>query len=332
MNVRLYVPSDAESLADLYRAAAREIASAVYSAEQIRAWTEYPDDIEEFRQRLSLGLTLVAEVEGEKASFAQLHPWDHVALLFTSPQFARRGIASALYDLLERAAVERKISKLHVEASRVARPFFERKGFRLVDAEYPIWRGVQFERFKMEKEIATTPPAHMDLIIRSRRLDLIPLTPEMLKASLADRRADVEKMLGGTLPAEWPDRPDVLKLRLQQLQNDPTLQPWLLRAMVLRERAAVVGHIGFHSKPAPDGVELGFTVFEGFRRQGIAREASEALMCWARESHGARRFVLSISPANKPSLALAAQMQFKQIGAHMDAEDGEEFIFEKRLA
>jgi hypothetical protein len=46
------------------------------------------------------------------------------------------------------------------------------------------------------------------------------------------------------------DHERLLHLRLGQLRRDPTVQPWLLRAMVLREPARrLIGHVGFHLPP-----------------------------------------------------------------------------------
>ena len=52
-------------------------------------------------------------------------------------------------------------------------------------------------------------------------------------------------------------------------------------------------------------------------------------MRWAREEHGVRRFVVSISPDNLPSLGLAAKLGFQTIGSHLDEIDGPEDIFER---
>jgi len=98
----------------------------------------------------------------------------------------------------------------------------------------------------------------------------------------------------------------------------------------------MVGHIGFHAAPgaeyfrpfSPGAVEFGFTVFPDFRRQGYAREASLALMRWARQTHQVTKFVLSIRPDNAISQALAAQLGFVRVGTHLDEIDGLEDVLE----
>jgi RimJ/RimL family protein N-acetyltransferase len=173
-------------------------------------------------------------------------------------------------------------------------------------------------------------------IISSDRLDLIPLTPAFLHASLQGDSTTAEALLGLAIPAEWFAEQRLIQIRLTALQQNPALQPWLLRAIGLRYQQVMIGHIGFHTQPGaeylrdfvPGGIEYGYTVFSSFRRQGYAREACEALMQWAYQTHHVTRFVVSIRPDNIASRRLAEQLGFKQIGSHVDEEDGLEDIYE----
>lgn len=159
------------------------------------------------------------------------------------------------------------------------------------------------------------------------------MTAEFMRASLRHDIASASEIIGLRLPSDWPDICDVLALRLDQLDRDPTLQSWLLRAMALRS-GEMIGHIGFHASPGarylapwrPGGIEFGLTVFAPYRRKGYAREAALALMDWAQREHGVRDFVLTISPHNLPSQRLAAGLGFSRIGEHVDEVDGLEYI------
>lgn len=175
-------------------------------------------------------------------------------------------------------------------------------------------------------------------MISTPRLDLIPMTPAFLRASLEGDLATAARTAGIALPESWPDNRYVLELRLSQLESDPALQPWLLRAMSLRDSGEMIGHIGFHDAPGaphleewcPGGVEMGFTVFGPHRRRGLALEAAQALMQWAREVHGVSGFVVTISPQNTASQALAARLGFVRVGSHVDEIDGVEDILVRR--
>ena len=171
--------------------------------------------------------------------------------------------------------------------------------------------------------------------IFSERLELISLSPEFLEASLQGDVSTAEALLGLSISAEWFESKWLIQLRLSDLQQDSNLQPWLLRAVVLRDRKIMIGHIGFHGPPdaeylreyAPGGAELGYTIFPAFRRRGYAREAAEALMRWGREEHSVPRFVVSIRPDNSPSLRLAERLGFRWVGSHIDEIDGLENIY-----
>ena len=179
----------------------------------------------------------------------------------------------------------------------------------------------------------------MATAIRTHRLDLIPMTPAFLRASLGGDLIEAGRQVGLALPGTWPDIRDILALRLGQLESEPALQPWLLRAIGLRSSGEMVGHIGFHASPgadylepwSPGGVEFGFTIFPPHRRRGYAREASLALMQWARDVHDVSSFVVTISPGNGPSLALAAGLGFVRVGTHVDEVDGPENVLVRNI-
>jgi ribosomal-protein-alanine N-acetyltransferase len=178
----------------------------------------------------------------------------------------------------------------------------------------------------------------MAATIVSERVELVSLTGAFLRASLAGDVQEAARQFGWQVPSDWPGGfAGLLRRRLEQIEADPSVEPWLLRAIVSRAHGAVVGHIGFHSAPraeylrefSPEAVEFGYTVYPAFRRRGYAREACIALMRWAREEHGVTKFVVSIRPDNVPSQNLARQLGFVRIGSHVDEVDGIEDVLER---
>jgi ribosomal-protein-alanine N-acetyltransferase len=162
------------------------------------------------------------------------------------------------------------------------------------------------------------------------------MTAAFVGALLSDRRPDAAALIGAELPDEWPDAHDerFLRLRLRQMERDPQLEQWLVRALVLRRSKKMIGHAGFHGAPGVNGprrldaLEIGYTVFPSFRRRGYATEAAAALMDWARDERGIRHFVASVAPSNDPSLAVVRKLGFVQTGEQWDSEDGLELVFE----
>jgi putative acetyltransferase len=100
---------------------------------------------------LACGTTLVAEFDGRVAAFGQLHPQDHLALLYTAPAFSRRGIGRTIAAALEERACQAGCALIHTTATRLSRPLFESRGWVLDEVERSPHRGVVFERYRMSK-------------------------------------------------------------------------------------------------------------------------------------------------------------------------------------
>ena len=179
----------------------------------------------------------------------------------------------------------------------------------------------------------------MSTSIESTRLSLRSLGIPKLEALLARDLSTAQRLLDCIIPGEASLERMPLKPMLERIRADPATQPWLIRATIDRNSRTMIGHIGFHTAPrppylatiAPDGVEMGYTVFAPFRRRGYAKEAALALMHWAFTHHNQRCFVLSISPNNPASLAMAQSLNFTTIGSHIDEEDGPELEFVRRF-
>ena len=129
VSLRPYLPTDAERCAAIFRASVEGLAIEDYSAEQCAAWAARADD-PDFPKRLAGGLTLMALVDGEPVGFVSLKGADTIDLLYVDPDFARRGVATALLDALVRLAAARGAKTLASEVSDTARPLFERLGFQ----------------------------------------------------------------------------------------------------------------------------------------------------------------------------------------------------------
>ncbi len=157
------------------------------------------------------------------------------------------------------------------------------------------------------------------------------MSPRFIEASLNGDLEVAAEVLGGSLADEWPDDDARRRLRTRwdQIIEAPISADWLLRGMVRLSDGRMIGYINFHGAPDQRGrAELGYTVFEEFRRQGYATEAIAAMMKWAQSLRPIEAFVVSISPRNRASLALAAALGFEQVGSQVDELDGEEWVFE----
>ena len=105
------------------------------------------------------------------------------------------------------------------------------------------------------------------------RLLLRTMSAPFLEAGLDDDLAAAEALIGLRVQPAWLAEKPLMRLRLEDLANDPAYLDWSLRAIALRSTRQMVGYIGFHTRPDPpylqplvaNAVELGYTVFPPFR-------------------------------------------------------------------
>ena len=148
--------------------------------------------------------------------------------------------------------------------------------------------------------------------------------------------AAAAREIGAAVPTDLPDRLDgFLQFRHRRPRRSiPTRSRGSAgrssRPTTTRRPPRIIGSVGFHAPPGPDGrVEVGYRVEPEYRRQGVATEAVAALFDWAAREHGVTRFRASVAPGQR---RLAGgrwpRFGFRQTGVQIDDIDGEELVFE----
>ena len=155
MKIRPYTADRANEIANLFHASVHAIDDQIYAPEQKEAWAPTPPDYAAWAGRLAVKQPFVAIINDRVAGFMGLDPDGHIDCAYTHPDFQCRGVASALYNHLVTEAGNRKLKRLYVEASIVARPFFERRGFTLLHENNVQRNGVTLINYTMEKYIGS---------------------------------------------------------------------------------------------------------------------------------------------------------------------------------
>jgi putative acetyltransferase len=139
---------------EVFRASVRVIARRDYGPDQVVAWAPDEIDVAGWAKRYETRQAWVVETSTRIAGFIELEGRDHLDMLYVHPAHQKQGVATALLAQLESAARALGAERLRAEASITARPFFERRGFRLVVAQTVTVRGQLFVNFRMEKPLA----------------------------------------------------------------------------------------------------------------------------------------------------------------------------------
>lgn len=92
--------------------------------------------------------TVVACKNDLIVGFGDIDKNGYLDRLFVHKDYQRQGIASAICEKLENFALHKKIT---VFASITAKPFFERRGYRLIREQQVSRDGVLLTNFLMEK-------------------------------------------------------------------------------------------------------------------------------------------------------------------------------------
>ena len=151
MLIRNYQSDDLTAVAELFTASVHTLATGYYDARQREVWAPRPPDPGLWQSRLAAIHTLVADDEGPLAGFIGYRDDGYIDLMFVSPDYAGHGVATRLYRQAESELMAAGIDKLTTDASEVARPFFERQGFEVIERQQIERQGVVFGRYAMAK-------------------------------------------------------------------------------------------------------------------------------------------------------------------------------------
>ncbi|MEM7518772.1 MAG: GNAT family N-acetyltransferase [Planctomycetota bacterium] len=152
IRLRDYRVSDGDPAGELFFESIRVGAAEAYSECERAAWASAPPQGEAWNQRLQQPISLVAEDERGLAGFMTLTAENCIDLAFVRSDRIGQGVAKALYDELLGRALALGKKKLFVQASLMARPFFERQGWTVREERRPVLDGVELTCFRMEFE------------------------------------------------------------------------------------------------------------------------------------------------------------------------------------
>lgn len=148
MKIRKYQPSDCRELTELFYNTVHIVNAKDYTEEQLNVWASGKVDLEKWNQSLQEHFSIVAVDNETIVGFGDIDDTGYLDRLFVHAKYQRKGIATAICEQLEQAVP----GKIITHASITARPFFEKRGYR-VFKEQPVERkGVFLKNFVMIKE------------------------------------------------------------------------------------------------------------------------------------------------------------------------------------
>lgn len=148
MFIREYRPSDCRELAELFYHTVHTVNAKDYSPEQLDAWAAGQVDLEQWDRSLQEHFCLVAVEDNIIVGFGDMDSTGYLNRLYVHSKYQGKGVATTLCDRLEAAVPENLVT----HASITARPFFEKRGYRVVKEQQVERKGIFLTNFVMVKE------------------------------------------------------------------------------------------------------------------------------------------------------------------------------------
>lgn len=150
MIIHQYINEDCDTVAKLFYETVHSVNAKDYTAEQLSVWANNADSLKIRSDYLLKQFTLIAEINGEIVGFGSIDKLGYLDLLFVHKDYQKQGIATALCNELEKG-----FSVINTFASITAKPFFESRGYVVVNEWEAERFGVKLKNFEMQKENAT---------------------------------------------------------------------------------------------------------------------------------------------------------------------------------
>ena len=165
MLIRKYQPSDCPRLAKLFYQTVHEVNKKDYTKEQLNAWATGEVDLDAWNHSFLEHYTLVAVEQDRILGFGDIDETGYLDRLYVHKDHQRERIASELCDKLE-AHVPFNI---RTHASITAKPFFQKRGYKVIKEQQVERRGILLTNFVMLLKREEKEPAekkkHMKKVI-----------------------------------------------------------------------------------------------------------------------------------------------------------------------
>lgn len=131
-----------------------------YSPEQIAVWTSSIENTKRWTDKLMKQYFLIAEIDNKIVGFASLENNIYFDFIYVHKDYQRQGIADNLYSEILAKAIKHGTILLTSDVSITARPFFEKRGFKVIAEQKNDIKGVEVINYKMTLELRIEKPTN----------------------------------------------------------------------------------------------------------------------------------------------------------------------------
>lgn len=157
MIIRRYKTEDCPEIIQLFYDTVHTVNVKDYNPDQLDAWASKDDDISKWDKSLSANYTIVLESDSIIIGFGDLDSTGYFDHLFVHKGFQSQGIATLIVNEIERYARKNNILIITTEASITAKPFFIKRGYRVIQQQTVERKGQMLINFLMRKQLRVYP-------------------------------------------------------------------------------------------------------------------------------------------------------------------------------
>ena len=147
MQLREYITSDCEQLSKLFFQTVHSVNAKDYTKEQLDVWATGTVDLKEWDKSFTEHYTVVAIDNNIIVGFGDIDKTGYLDRLYVHADYQGKGVATAICNRLEQAVQ----GKITTHASITAKPFFEKRGYKVVKEQQVERQGIFLTNFCMEK-------------------------------------------------------------------------------------------------------------------------------------------------------------------------------------
>lgn len=146
--IRKYQPLDCVQLMELFYNTVHTINAKDYTKEQLDVWASGRIDLEKWNQSFQEHYSVVAVDDEIIVGFGDIDKTGYLDRLYVHADYQGKGIATAICNQLEQAVQ----GNIVTHASITARPFFEKRGYKVIKEQKVERQGIFLINYVMEKE------------------------------------------------------------------------------------------------------------------------------------------------------------------------------------
>lgn len=139
---------DCPILADLFYNTVHFVNKKDYTKEQLNVWASGKIDLNAWNISFSQHYTIIAEIDNTIVGFGNMTYDGYLDRLYVHKDYQNQGIGTKICDTLE---YKIKTKKYTTHASITTKPFFEKRGYKLVKEQQVNRQGIYLTNYVMEK-------------------------------------------------------------------------------------------------------------------------------------------------------------------------------------